>query len=93
MVVSIVITFPLYKIISKKYKKPVCGEEFYKFPKETNTKSTVMGAIIFGLGWGLSGLCPGSALASIGVGNFPILIGIGGMFLGAYVQGRFLPVI
>ena len=50
---------------------------------------TIIGAIIFGLGWGLSGLCPGSAMASLGVGNLPSLIGIAGMFIGAYVMGRY----
>ncbi len=48
----------------------------------------MIGAIIFGVGWGLSGLCPGAALSSLGVGNLPVIIGIGTMFLGAYVMGR-----
>ena len=41
----------------------------------------------FGVGWGLSGICPGAAYASLGVGNLPILWAIGGMFAGAYLQG------
>ncbi|RJL18571.1 DUF6691 family protein [Paracoccus siganidrum] len=40
------------------------------------------GAAIFGLGWGLSGLCPGPAMASIGFGGVPVLI-----FLAAMVAG------
>jgi len=48
---------------------------------------TVPGAVIFGVGWGLSGMCPGAAVASVGIGNAPILIGLAGMFLGAYLQG------
>jgi uncharacterized membrane protein YedE/YeeE len=43
--------------------------------------------VIFGVGWGLSGLCPGAAVASVGIGNGPVLIGLAGMFLGAYLQG------
>ena len=39
------------------------------------------------VGWGLSGICPGAGYASLGVGNFPILWAIGGMFIGAYAQG------
>ena len=31
----------------------------------------------------------GAALASVGVGNYPIFISLAGMFAGAYVQGRF----
>lgn len=49
--------------------------------------NVVIGGGIFGIGWGLSGICPGAAYASLGVGNYAILWGILGMFVGAYVQG------
>lgn len=52
-------------------------------------KGTIIGAVLFGVGWGISGACPGAALASVGAGNYPILISILAMFGGAYVQGRF----
>ena len=48
---------------------------------------TVPGAVICGVGWGLCGLCPGAAVASLGIGNGPVLIGLAGMFVGAYLQG------
>ena len=32
-------------------------------------------------------MCPGVAVASIGIGNGPVLIGLDGMFLGASLQG------
>ena len=50
-------------------------------------RNVLVGGAIFGVGWGLSGICPGAAYASLGVGNWPILYAIGGMFLGAYAQG------
>jgi uncharacterized protein len=54
---------------------------------KTLDRNVVLGGGIFGVGWGLSGICPGAAYASLGVGNVAILYGIVGMFLGAYVQG------
>ena len=45
------------------------------------------GAALFGIGWGLSGVCPGPAIAGLGTGNWPLLIAIAGMFAGAYTQG------
>jgi len=75
-------------LIPKLLNKPILGGEFKK-RKRTLNKRTVFGAIIFGVGWGISGLCPGSAMASLGVGNLPVLIGIAGMFLGAYIMGRY----
>ena len=51
-------------------------------------RNVLVGGSIFGVGWGLSGICPGAAYASFGVGNVPILWAVAGMFLGAYLQGR-----
>jgi uncharacterized membrane protein YedE/YeeE len=50
-------------------------------------RNVLVGGVVFGAGWGLSGICPGAAYASLGVGNWPILWAIAGMFLGAYAQG------
>ncbi|SDZ74870.1 hypothetical protein SAMN04488065_0010 [Haloplanus vescus] len=50
-------------------------------------RNVVAGGAIFGVGWGLSGVCPGAAYASVGIGNYPILWAVGGMFLGAYAHG------
>ena len=51
----------------------------------------VSGAALFGIGWGLGGLCPGPALASLLTGSGGVLIFVGamvaGMWLGrAYVE-------
>jgi uncharacterized membrane protein YedE/YeeE len=50
-------------------------------------RNVVVGGAIFGVGWGLSGICPGAAYASLGVGNVTILWALAGMFIGAYAQG------
>ncbi|MFB6131404.1 MAG: DUF6691 family protein [Salinigranum sp.] len=50
-------------------------------------RNVIVGGGIFGVGWGISGICPGAAYASLGVGNVPILFAIAGMFFGAYLQG------
>ena len=85
---SAFVTALTINLVPKLLKNPFLGGKFTK-RKRTINKRTVIGAAIFGVGWGISGQCPGSAMASIGVGNIPILIGIASMFLGAYVMGRF----
>jgi uncharacterized membrane protein YedE/YeeE len=50
-------------------------------------RNVLVGGVVFGVGWGVSGVCPGAAYASVGIGNYPILWAVGGMFLGAYVHG------
>lgn len=83
-----VTTFVAINIVPRFMEKPVLGEEFKPRTRAFN-RNTVLGAIVFGVGWGLSGQCPGSALSSLGIGNLPVLLGIAAMFAGAYVMGRF----
>lgn len=42
----------------------------------------ISGAAVFGLGWGLVGLCPGPALAGLLVGGTPVLVFIAAMLFG-----------
>jgi uncharacterized membrane protein YedE/YeeE len=85
---SAFVTALTINLVPKVLKKPLLGGRFERRKRILN-KRTIIGAIIFGIGWGISGQCPGSAMASIGVGNMPVLIGIASMFLGAYIMGRF----
>jgi hypothetical protein len=84
---SSVVTAITINLVPKILKRPFLGGEF-KRRKRTLSKRTIIGAAIFGIGWGISGQCPGSSLASLGVGNIPVLIGIASMFIGAYIMGR-----
>ena len=83
-----VTTFIAINVVPRFMEKPILGGEFKPRTREL-TRNTILGAIIFGIGWGLSGQCPGSALSSLGIGNYPILMGIASMFVGAYVMGKF----
>ena len=83
-----VTTFMAINIVPKFMERPVLGGVF-KPRVRTFNRNTILGAIIFGVGWGISGQCPGSALASLGIGNLPVLIGITAIFAGAYTMGRF----
>lgn len=66
-------------------RKPALGGTFPKAPEPTIGRKLVIGSVLFGAGWGLVGLCPGPALASITFG------GIGGaVFLLAMLAGMFI---
>ncbi|WP_135302006.1 DUF6691 family protein [Haloarcula amylovorans] len=67
-------------------RAPLTAREYTRRVKDFD-RNVVLGGAIFGVGWGLSGICPGAAYASFGIGNYPILWAIAGMFLGAYAQG------
>ncbi len=49
--------------------------------------SLVPGSILFGLGWGLAGACPGTALVMLGEGKLGVLFTLTGIFLGTYLYG------
>jgi uncharacterized membrane protein YedE/YeeE len=81
------VNFLAINVVPRFVEKPLLEGEWK--PRERKFgKHTLIGAIIFGVGWGLSGQCPGSSISSIGIGNLTVLVGIGGMFAGAYVMGR-----
>jgi uncharacterized membrane protein YedE/YeeE len=86
---SACVTSLTINLAPKFMKHPILGEEFRKRTRVLN-RNTIIGAALFGIGWGISGQCPGSALASLGVGNIAILPGLATMFLGAYIMGRFV---
>lgn len=65
---------------------PLTGEKFGKREKSMD-RHVLLGGAVFGLGWGISGICPGAGYASLGLGNYPILVALLGMFIGAYTQG------
>jgi len=47
-----------------------------------------VGAALFGVGWGMSGVCPGPALASLGTGNTDVWWALLGVVLGALAHGK-----
>jgi uncharacterized membrane protein YedE/YeeE len=53
----------------------------------TGMRDTLVGAALFGVGWGLSGVCPGPAIAGLGSGNWPLIFSVLGLFAGAWVHG------
>lgn len=85
---AVAVTFVIYHLAPRVMKKPWAGNAFGKHPSEMSSR-TLVGAAIFGVGWGLSGVCPGPAIAGLGTGNWPLLIALAGLIAGAYVQGRF----
>lgn len=66
-------------------RKPVVGGDFPTTPDPLLDRHLILGAVLFGMGWGLVGLCPGPALASLTYG------GLGGIvFLLSMIAGMAL---
>ncbi len=56
--------------------------------KSTVVGANLLGGLIFGLGWGLVGYCPGTSLGAVGEGRLDALWAIAGMLVGAAVFAR-----
>lgn len=82
-----------YVFISRQ-KVPLLDNQFYLPKKKEITGSLVAGSIIFGLGWGLAGFCPGPAVVSLASGQLTVVVFVIMMILGMLsvrVVERFLP--
>jgi len=51
--------------------------------KPTELGGNIIGGLLFGVGWGLFGYCPGTAVGAVGEGRYGALWGIAGMLVGA----------
>ncbi|SMC74441.1 DUF6691 family protein [Sporomusa malonica] len=59
--------------------------------KPTILGGVIVGGLIFGLGWGLVGYCPGTSLGALGEGRLDALWGIFGMLVGAALYAEAYP--
>ena len=65
---------------------------FFQLPRARRPDGRLIaGAAIFGVGWGLAGLCPGPALASIATGSFGVVVFVGAMLIGIAIVPLFAP--
>jgi hypothetical protein len=81
------LTMVFYQLAPRLLGKPFLTDKFTSKPDE-GLKKTLIGAVIFGIGWGICGVCPGPAIAGLGAGNWPVAYALVAMLAGAYVQGR-----
>ena len=64
--------------------KPLLAECFDLPKKNKIDAPLVLGAAIFGIGWGLAGFCPGPAIVGVGFGLPKVLIFVSAMIVGMY---------
>ncbi len=83
---AVCVTILVYHWAPRLLSRPLLGDHFAVRPAVWDRK-TLLGSALFGMGWGLCGVCPGPAIASMGVGNAPVLVALVGIALGAYIQG------
>jgi len=83
---AVLVVLLVYKLTPRLLARPLLGDHFHTHPSVWN-RDTALGAALFGIGWGLCGVCPGPAIAGLGAGNWSLLWALTGIALGALVQG------
>jgi len=80
------VTLLAYQLLPRLMGRPLLGGHFQQHTSAWN-RDTLLGAALFGVGWGLCGVCPGPAIAALGTGDFQLLWALGGIALGGLAQG------
>lgn len=72
--------------IKARQTSPLLADEFYLPGKKEADSKLVLGSVIFGIGWGLGGYCPGPAITSLASLRGDVVLFVGSMALGMLVQ-------
>lgn len=84
---ALLVTFIGYRLVLRR-KAPFLGQAFQLPNRRDIDFRLVGGAAMFGVGWGLAGLCPGPALASLFFGGVSVLVFVGAMLASMFVVRR-----
>ena len=84
---AVVVTFVLTPWVMRR-EAPLLASAFTVPLKQALDRRLIGGAMLFGIGWGLSGYCPGPALVSLLYGYESTLIFCAAMFAGMVLEGR-----
>lgn len=76
--------------IQRRLPKPVLDTQFH-IPERTDIDARLVGgSVLFGIGWGLAGFCPGPAISALTTGLTPVLVFIAAMVCGMMLHDRVL---
>ncbi len=69
---ALMLTIPGFRLILKR-PAPLLDGRFHLAESSAIDARLITGSSLFGIGWGLAGLCPGPAIAGLVTGSLPIL--------------------
>ena len=73
--------------ILKKFSIKTLGGENIVIQKKKFSKGQIFGGLLFGLGWAMTGACPGPLFAQIGAGMVSIIVVIASALAGTWTYG------
>ena len=85
--VAVVLGAIMIYFIKKSNTKNIFGDAISFKPKSNTYKASIFGGTIFGLGWAMTGACPGPLYTLVGHGYFIVLVIIASALVGALIYG------
>lgn len=77
-------------VLLRKFGKTASGEPL-RIPRKTLHTGNLIGGALFGLGWSITGMCPGPVLVNLGEGKLYALPALVGVLCGAWLLGWLYP--
>jgi uncharacterized membrane protein YedE/YeeE len=81
---ALLVTVPALRLILKR-ESPVLADDFELPTKKDLDARLLGGSALFGVGWGLSGFCPGPAVTALATGLMPVFAFVAAMIVGMAV--------
>ena len=89
MASALAVTIPAFHLTLRRGQPLLTGK--FSLPDRTQLdKPLILGAVLFGIGWGLAGYCPGPALTAIALGWQEPLLMVAGMITGGLLGTKFI---
>lgn len=67
-------------------QRPLLSAEFQVPTSQAIDRPLILGAALFGIGWGLAGYCPGPVLVALSAGVWTALVFVPAMIVGSLIQ-------
>ena len=84
---ALLITFPVFWWV-RRSQRPLLAERFQLPTRSDIDQPLLIGAALFGIGWGIAGLCPGPAIANLSAGSPQVLLFVATMVAGMWLRDR-----
>lgn len=80
---ALLVTAIGYRLVLRR-EKPVCETKFHVPTNRKLDLPLIAGSAVFGIGWGISGFCPGGAIPALGLGEASAWAFVGAMLVGIF---------
>lgn len=85
MATGLAVTVPAFHLVLKN-PRPLFEEKFFLPTKANIDKRLLLGAVLFGIGWGIAGFCPGPAVVALVSLNSSVVLFVAAMITGMVIH-------